>query len=81
MTKVAGPVSAAALLIAVTMTLGAGRRLDAEICRHYGFPPHSRAYSACLMNVWHYWSTGPCAQATFAAVHLRYCHELPPIDF
>jgi hypothetical protein len=57
------------------------RRVDAEICWFYGFPPHTRAFSACLMNVRRYWSTAPCAEPEFAAVHLRYCHELPPIDF
>ena len=57
------------------------RRVDAETCWFYGFPPHTRAFSTCLMNVRRYWSSGPCANPGVAAVHLGYCHELPPLDF
>jgi hypothetical protein len=74
----------AAAVPAIARTNGVtawNRRVDADICWHYGFAPHTRAFSACLMNVRHYWSTGPCAEPEFAAVHLRYCHELPPFDF
>jgi hypothetical protein len=56
-------------------------RAGAEVCRYYGFPPHTRAFAACLMNVRHYWSTGPCADPSFAAVHVRYCNVFPEWDF
>jgi hypothetical protein len=74
--------SAAAPAIARTNGVAAwNRRVDANICSFYGFPQHTRAFSACLTNVRRYWSTGPCAHSEFAAVHVRYCHELPPFDF
>jgi hypothetical protein len=74
--------AAAAPAIARTHGVAAwDRRADANICSYYGFAPHTRAFSACLINVRHYWSTGPCADPNFAAVHLRYCHELRPFDF
>jgi hypothetical protein len=57
------------------------RRYDASICQYYGFPPHTRAFSACLINVRHYWSTGPCSDPSFAAVHVRYCNVFPEWDF
>ena len=57
------------------------RRIDANICSFYGFPPHTRAFSACLLNVRHYWSSGPCADPEFAAVHVRYCNLIPEFDF
>jgi hypothetical protein len=56
-------------------------RNDAKICEYYGFPPHTRAFSACILNVRHYWSTGPCADPGFAAVHVRYCNVFPEWDF
>jgi hypothetical protein len=59
----------------------AGRYTDATICRFYGFPPHTRAFSACLLNVRHYWSAGPCADWNFAVVHKRYCNIIPEADF
>ena len=59
----------------------ASRRIDAEICQYYGFPPHTRAFSACLLNVRHYWSTGPCADWSFAMAHKRYCNIIPEADF
>jgi hypothetical protein len=62
-------------------TAAAGRYTDATICRFYGFPPHTRAFSACLMNVRHYWSAGPCADWNFAMVHKRYCNLIPEADF
>jgi hypothetical protein len=72
----------AAPAIARTNSIAAWNgRIDANICSFYGFPPRTRAFSACLMNVRRYWSTGPCADSEFAALHLRYCHELPPFDF
>jgi len=83
------PFAAAALMllllaapaIARTNSAAANWRADSEICRYYGFAPHTRAFSECLMNVRHYWSSGPCTDSGFAAVHMRYCHVLPPIDF
>jgi len=52
-----------------------------EVCREYGYPPGTRAFAECRVNVRHYWSTGPCANAAFASVHLRYCHVIPEFDF
>lgn len=75
------------LLAATTLTGTAGaaaagsRHVDAEICRSYGFPPHKWAFSACLMNVRHYFSAGPCADWNFASVHKRYCNVIPEADF
>jgi hypothetical protein len=73
----------AAITITCTSSAGAaaGRYADARICRFYGFPPHTRAFSTCLMNVRHYWSSGPCADWNFAAVHKRYCNITPEADF
>jgi hypothetical protein len=73
----------AAITITFTNSAGAaaGRYADATICRAYGFPPHTRAFSACLMNVRHYWSSGPCADWNFAMVHKRYCNLIPEADF
>ena len=78
-----------ALLMLATITItsvngaaaAVGRYGDAKICRLYGFPPHTRAFSACLMNVRHYWSTGPCSDWSFANVHKRYCNLFPEFDF
>jgi hypothetical protein len=75
------------MLAAITITCAngaaaaAGRYTDTTICRSYGFPPHTRAFSACLMNVRHYWSSGPCADWNFAMVHKRYCNLIPEADF
>jgi len=73
------------LLAAITATHMHGaapdRHVDAKICRYYGFAPHTRAFSDCLLNVRHYWSTGPCADWDFAAVHRRYCNIIPELDF
>jgi hypothetical protein len=75
------------MLAAITTTCtngaaaAAGRYADARICRLYGFPPHTRAFSACVMNVRHYWSAGPCADWNFATVHKRYCNIIPEADF
>jgi len=48
----------AAITVTCTNSAGAaaGRYTDARICRSYGFAPHTRAFSACLLNVRHYWS-------------------------
>jgi hypothetical protein len=73
------------LLAAITAThtrgAGADRHVDAKICQFYGFAPHTRAFLACLLNVRHYWSTGPCADWDFAALHRRYCNIIPELDF
>ena len=74
--------AAAAPAIARTHSLAAwNRRVDADICHYYGLPRHTRAFSACLMNVRHYWSTGPCADPDFARLHLRYCNVISEWDF
>jgi hypothetical protein len=74
--------AAAAPAVARTNSVAAwNRRVDAETCWYYGFPRHTRAFSACLMNVRHYWSTGPCADPGFPAVHVRYCNVFPEWDF
>jgi hypothetical protein len=74
--------AAATPAIARTNSVAAwNRRVHANICSFYGFPPHTRAFSACLMNVRRYWSTGPCANPGFAAVHVRYCNVFPEWDF
>jgi hypothetical protein len=52
-----------------------------DTCRLYGYLPGTRDYAVCRMNVWHLWNTGPCSDARFAAMHLRYCHLIPPLDF
>jgi hypothetical protein len=52
-----------------------------EVCREYGFVAGTRAFRECRVNVRYYWSTGPCANAAFAAAHLRYCHVIPEFDF
>jgi hypothetical protein len=73
----------AAITVTCTNSAGAaaGRYTDARICRSYGFAPHTRAFSACLLNVRHYWSAGPCADWNFATVHKRYCNIIPEADF
>jgi len=60
---------------------GAAQAAAVDTCRLYGFVPHARDYAVCRMNVWHYWSTGPCADSRFAAAHRRYCNLIPPLDF
>ena len=56
----------------------AGQFLAIDKCRIYGFPPHSRDYALCRMNVRRFWTTGPCADPYFAAIHREYCHLNPP---
>ncbi len=71
----------ATLLLASMASAGhsvAGQFLTIDKCRIYGFPPHSRAYSECRMNVRRFWTTGPCADPYFAAIHREYCHLNPP---
>jgi len=47
-------------------------------CRLYGLAPGSRGYAACRMDVRRYWTTGPCGDARFAALHRGYCHLNSP---
>ena len=47
-------------------------------CRIYGYVPHSRDYALCRMNVRRYWTTGRCADTSYAAAHREYCHLNPP---
>ncbi len=73
----------ALLVAAVTAMMSAdhafaGRLLAIDKCRIYGFPPHSRDYAECRMNLRRFWTTGPCADAEFAAIHREYCHLNPP---
>ena len=58
-----------------------GGHADAKVCQYYGFPRHTRAFSACILNVRHYWSTGLCSNPNFAAMHVRYCNVFPEWDF
>src|SRR5271167_5120052 len=53
----------------------AGQFLAIDKCRIYGFPPHTRDYALCRMNVRRFWTTGPCADPYFAAIHREYCHQ------
>jgi len=52
--------------------------LAIDKCRIYGFRPHTRDYALCRMNVRRFWTTGPCANPYFAAIHREYCHLNPP---
>jgi len=49
-----------------------------DICRLYGYAPHSADYRLCRTNARHYWSTGECRHRDYALAHLDYCHLLPP---
>ena len=74
------------LLLAMATMLAAGyasaaRAGGPDICQFYGYVPHTHDYAVCRMNVRHYWSTGPCGDAQFAAVHRRYCHLDRTFDF
>ena len=76
----------ALLLIAAAMTAAtaaaganAARHAAFDSCRLYGFAPRSAAYAQCRMNLRHFWTTGPCGNRSFAAMHREYCHlNLPP---
>lgn len=59
----------------------AAPRAADNACLQYGYLPHTRDYRTCILNVRHYWSTGPCADGRFAAAHRRYCHLVPEFDF
>jgi len=53
-----------------------------DICRLYGYAPHSADYRQCRGNARHYWSTGPCARSDYALAHRDYCHlDAPPFFF
>jgi hypothetical protein len=73
-----------ALLVAAMATMAfaghayARQFLAIDKCLIYGFPPHSRDYAECRMNLRRFWTTGPCASAEFAAIHREYCHLNPP---
>ncbi len=56
----------------------AAKLASVDSCRLYGFVPHTRDYSMCRINLWHYWTTGPCGDSFFAAAHRGYCHLYPP---
>jgi hypothetical protein len=56
----------------------AAQRAAIDQCRLYGFAPHSRDYALCRMNVRRCWTTGPCGNSDFAAMHRGYCHLNPP---
>jgi hypothetical protein len=60
---------------------GATQLAANDMCQLYGYAPRTGAYAQCRMNVRHYWNTGPCSDARFAAVHLRYCNLIRPLDF
>ena len=52
----------ATLLLAAMVSAdhaAAGQFLAIDKCRIYGFPPHSRDYALCRMNVRRFWTTRP----------------------
>jgi hypothetical protein len=73
------------LLIATAITVADGAsaaQLAAnDSCSLYGFAPGTHDYAACRMNTRHFWTTRPCGNSEFAAVHRRYCNIDPPFDF
>jgi hypothetical protein len=63
---------------------GTARAVDygaPDICRLYGYAPHSADYRLCRANARHYWSTGECRHRDYALAHADYCHLLPPPFF
>jgi len=52
-----------------------------DICRLYGYAPHSADYRLCRANARHYWSTGECRRRDYALAHGDYCHLIPPPFF
>jgi hypothetical protein len=83
--RLASPLLASLLLATLLMAAlafaddaVAGQFLAIDKCRIYGFPPHSRDYALCRMNVRRFWTTGPCADPYFAAIRREYCHLNPP---
>jgi hypothetical protein len=80
------PMNASLRLLLTAAAIFAGSASAAEVpptdtCRLYGYVPRTRDYAECRMNVRRYWSTGPCRDSQFAAVHREYCHLYPPHDF
>ena len=71
----------AALALVAADCAKAAPRTAGDVCQLYGYVPHTRAYAACRMNVRYYWSTGPCSDSRFAAVHVHYCHVVPELDY
>jgi hypothetical protein len=53
----------------------------ADVCRSYGFVPHTHEDAVCRANVRRFWTTGPCGHSQFAAAHPRYCHLIRSLDF
>lgn len=71
------------LLLATAMTFAEGasaaQLTASDQCQIYGYVPRTRAYALCRINVRRYWTTGPCGDSGFAAMHREYCHlNLPP---
>ncbi len=71
------------VLLALAGMMGAGSAGAAQFaafdqCRIYGYAPHTRDYALCRMNVRRYWTTGPCGDTSYAAMHREYCHLNPP---
>ncbi len=63
---------------------GTARAVDygaPDICRLYGYAPHSADYRLCRANARRYWSTGECRHRDYALAHSDYCHLLPPPFF
>jgi len=53
----------------------------ADVCRSYGYVPHTHDEAVCRANVRRFWTTGPCGRIQFAAAHPRYCHVIRSLDF
>jgi hypothetical protein len=81
------PTAAAIVLVGAGSLLAFGGSAGAadygapDICRLYGYAPHSADYRLCRANARHYWSTGECRYRDYALAHLDYCHLLPPPFF
>jgi hypothetical protein len=70
-------------LVGAFLALGVGSAAAVDygapdICRLYGYAPHSADYRLCRANARHYWSTGECRHREYALAHADYCHLLPP---
>jgi hypothetical protein len=73
--------SLVAVVLAFVGQASASRAAAIDICRSYGYVPRTHDYAACRMDARHYWTAGPCGDSRFAAVHRRYCHLIPELDF
>jgi hypothetical protein len=72
------------LIVATFAFGGTARAVDyraPDVCRLYGYAPHSADYRLCRANARHYWSTGECRYRDYALAHPDYCHLLPPPFF